>query len=298
MYYERIFRGHYDPDLPALSVGRTVELMRVRGAWPWPYMPPTVCAGFGRILRFGELGDKDLARDAVAFAATSWLHVPIGQSPTVVHHLLGVNPEVELHPLRARSAPPYPSLFSKCPYEHGPSWWPRLSCVAIPLERIDAEHWLFAVPCVEDNCCPLVFEPTGISALSWVAAGLPLSWRFVVASEKGSARWGRTPTDALLEPEPPPMHHSVFYSGRGLWQGKLYPAVASLKVPNSKIRIQAPLFVSDYYLNDFDFMNADAPVDRKHLCWGQALYGLAPDLRAREFYYSNEKKQQWWHDIT
>jgi hypothetical protein len=256
-------------------------------------MPPTVCPAFGRIL---ISGNKRLQRDAVAFAATGWLHVPIGQNPTVAHYLLGISPEVELWPTRPREAPRYPALFTKCPYKHGPDWWPALSCVAIPLEPIDAEHWLFAVPCVEDNCCPLVFEPTGISALSWVAAGLPFSWRFVVASENGTPRWGQTPTDALLEPEPPPMHHSVLHGGRGLWQGKLYPAIASVKVPNSKIRIQAPIFVSDYYLHNFEFMNMAAPIDRKHLCWGQVLYGLAPDLRERDF-SDDEKERKWWHDI-
>ena len=123
LYYEKLFRGMYDcinePDLPALSLGRTVELMRVRDAWPWPYMPPTVCAAFGRILRLGTLGDKNLARDAVAFAATCWLHVPMGQSPTVVHHLLGLSPEAELHPTRPRKAPRYAYLCVKCPHEHG-----------------------------------------------------------------------------------------------------------------------------------------------------------------------------------
>jgi len=302
LYYENLFRGMYDcinePDLPALSLGRTVDLMRVRDAWPWPYMPPTVCAAFGRILRLGTLGDKNLARDAVAFAATCWLHVPMGQSPTVVHHLLGLSPEAELHPTRPRKAPRYAYLCVKCPHEHGPSWWPRLSCVAIPLERIDAEHWLFGVPCVEHTYGPLFFEPTGISALTWVAAGLPLSWRFVVASRNGTPRWGRTPTEAILEPEPPPLHHSILYEERDLWAGKLYPAMVSLKVPNSKIRIHAPLYVPEYCLRDYEFMNMEAPVDHKHFCWGQVLYALAPDLRAREFYYSNEKKQQWWHDIT
>jgi hypothetical protein len=167
--------------------------------------------------------------------------------------------------------------------------------VAIPLERIDAERWLFAVPCVEHTYGPLSFEPTGISALTWVAAGLPLSWRFVVTSKDGVPRWGKTPTDALLEPEPPPMHHSVLHSGRGLWEGKLHAATVSLKVPNTKIIIHAPLYVSDYYVCDFDFMNADPPVDRKHICWGQILFALDPALFHRD--YLQNGKAQWWNDI-
>jgi hypothetical protein len=296
MYYEKLFAGLYDcvnqPDLPALALGRNVELMRVRGAWSWPYMPPTVCAAFGRILVWG---DERLQRDAVAFAATSWLHVPMRQSPTVVHRMLGLSPEVELHPLRARSAPRYRYLCDKCPHQHGPLWWPRLSCVAIPLEQIDAEHWLFGLPCVEYHHRPLFFEPTGISALTWVSAGMPLSWRFVVASENGTPRWGKTPTEALLEPEPPPLHYSILYEGRDLWRGKFYPATVSLKVPNTKIRIHAPLYVPAYHLRNSDFMNMEAPVDRKHLCWGQVLYGLEPALSHRDYWYGG--KTEWWHYI-
>jgi hypothetical protein len=295
-YYEQLFRGMYDlinePDLPALALGRTVELMRVRGAWPWPYMPPIVCAAFGRIL---ISGNERLLRDAVAFAATCWLHVPMDQSPTVVHHMLGLSPEVELHPARPRKAPNSTYFYYKCPNEHGPSWWPRLSCVAIPLERMDAEHWLFGLPCVENRYGPVFFEPTGISAATWVAAGMSLSWRFVVASGNGTPRWGRTPTEAMLEPEPPPLYRSILYEGRDLWARKLYPAMVSLKVPNSKIRIQAPLYVPDYCLQNAEFMNMAPPVDRKHICWGQVLYGLEPTLFHRDYWHNNKK--EWWHDI-
>jgi hypothetical protein len=300
LYYEHLFRGMHgmydsinEPNLPALSLGRTVELMRVRGVYPWPYMPPTVCAAFGRIL---VSQNKRLQRDAVAFAATSWLHVPIRQSPTVVHYQLGLSPEVELHPTRPRKAPSYNYMCRKCPHEHGPAWWPRLSCVAIPLERIDAKHWLFAVPCVEHRYGPVFFEPTGISALTWAAAGLPLSWRFVVTSKDGMPRWGKTPTEALLEPESPPLHYSILYEGRDLWRGKLYPASVSLKTPNVKIAIQAPLYVPEYCLRDYEFMNMDAPIDRTHICWGQVLYGLAPDLFVREYWHT-ERTPRWWQDI-
>jgi hypothetical protein len=85
------------------------------------------------------------------------------------------------------------------------------------------------------------------------------------------------------------------YEGRDLWAGKLYPAAVSLKVPNSKIRIQAPLYVPEYHLRDVNFMNMAPPVDRKHICWGQVLYGLEPALSYRDYWYP--PKQQWWHDI-
>ena len=282
---------YYEPDVPALAVGRTLQVFRARRNKPWPYAPPTACAAYGRILHWASRCYPSLAREAAAFAASCWLNMPGDQGPTIAHELIGLSETIDLKPVRPSLLPKDDFTAFRCPYDHGPAWWPELSCLAVPLEPLDAERWLFGVPCVEHNGKILVFESTGISALSWVAAGLPISWRFVVASPTGKPRWGATPTEAVLQPTPPPQCDSILDEGRAIWRGKLHPATVWLKPSHIDITIRVPLYVRAF--------SADmAPANRTHICWGQALYGMHPDLPYLDCREPNPNWHKWWETMS
>jgi hypothetical protein len=237
--------------------------------------PPEVCSTLYWGIRWiQEQGDHVLAQHAATDTGAAWLSEPILRYDSPLHCLFRSPIHERFYATNSRYDPYPPPLYDKSCKDlphHLRAFgldWPRRACQAIPISKLSGQRCLWAVPCVTtSDGIDYYFEPHAITLFSWLAVGKRVEWRYVVTTPDGPPRWGATPTEAILEPTPPPPYRSIIHcAGAGLRFNRLYETHVEVRFEGLSTMMRAPLWLPDEHL-----LNGHAMDLHSRYCWGTVL---------------------------
>jgi hypothetical protein len=245
--------------------------------------PPEVCSTLYWGIRWiQEQGAYRLAQHAATDAGAAWLSQPILRYSSPLHWLFRTQSYERFEPTDSWYSGPAPTSARSCKdlQHHLRAFgldWPRRACQAIPISKLDGMRCLWGVPCFRtSDGIDYYFEPHLITLFSWLAVGKRVEWRYVVTTPDGPPRWGATPIDAILNPEPPPPYRSIIYCSEASFRfNRLYETHVEVRFPYLSTMMRAPLWIPDQHLLDGHAMDLHS-----RYCWGTVLM-----RHSAEFYH-------------